>query len=295
MVTYTPLNLKLRAGYRMEEGRLKHCVIYLQGLGDSIRNHNPYFSALNQAGYRVIYFDYLGQGGSEGSMNSTLIKGHLPINATKQMTAHYTSHVKPYEIPEQADFIWSKYQGVKNSFGQDCSQSKKLVIGWSTGGLTAYRMAAESRTDGVILIAPGIHPRTMVGTAAENWSRLFLFQQVITEDTLTRNKFEKQPNPHVDPIKPKSPFHVLKFAMNLLSNSYESHHWKIPDSVRGLVFLSGVEDTYVDRDSTVETIKENTKYFSIHSYDGALHEIDNETDDVTKDMYLKTIQFLDQF
>src|SRR6185312_33467 len=65
------INVQLREGVSYETGPLKACVLYLEGLGDSIMNHRPLFSNLNQNGYRVIAFDYMGQGGSQGSMNLT--------------------------------------------------------------------------------------------------------------------------------------------------------------------------------------------------------------------------------
>ncbi len=280
MVNYPPLGLNLRAGYLLERDRLKGCVIYLQGLGDSIRNHQPYFSKLQENGYRIIYFDYLGQGGSQGSMDKTRIKTSTGLQTE-------------YEIPEQAEFIWNHYKNVTNEFGHDCSRSKKLLIGWSTGGLASYRMAFEKRADAVVLIAPGIHPRTLVGESAEHPSRAFLFKQIITEDTLTRQKYTHQPNPHLDPIKPKSPFYVMSFATNLLLTSFQARTWKIDRNIPGLVFLSGEEDTYVNRDKTIKTLEENASHFKIIKYDGALHELDNETSDVTESIQTETIRFFD--
>ena len=300
MIDYTPLNLKIRAGYSMEKDELNGCVIYLQGLGDSIRNHRPYFKFLNTAGYRIIYFDYMGQGGSEGDMSDTTIQVQLPINATKEMRRKYAVD-KYRDIPEMADFVWSKYQSVTNHRGQNCLQSKKLVIGWSTGGLAAYRMAHEHRADAVILLAPGIHPKLMVGAAAgfSNWIKIFS-NDIITEKSLTRNNFEHELNPHLDPIKPTSPLQVKRFAGNLIGVARDAQQWIIKDTinpphhVEGLVFLSGAEDTYVDRDKTIETLEKNAKDFKYFSYDGALHELDNELPKVSDDIYQKSVEFLNQ-
>lgn len=292
MVNFAPLNINLRAGYLLEPDQLKGCVLYLQGLGDSIKNHRPYFTHLQENGYRVMYFDYLGQGGSEGSMNSTRIKIADPKIKNKKVLARF-AHNKNYEIPQQADFIWDHFKNVKNKSGQDCTKSKKFLIGWSTGGLSSYRMAFEKRADAVVLIAPGIHPKTLVGSAAEHPTDMFLYKQVITESTLTRQTFAPGSNPHLDPIKPTSPFHVPNFAVNLLATSIVSHAWKIDSNVPGLVFLSGEEDTYVNRDKTVETLRENANHFKVVKFDGALHELDNETSDVTRDLYSETIRFFD--
>lgn len=293
IVNYTPLNLNMRAGYSLETKQLRGCVLYLQGLADSIQNHKPYFSRLNDAGYRVIFFDYLGQGGSEGSMNDSRIQVELPPNATTQMRRKYNELDKYFEIPEQGDFFWSKYNSVKNRLGQDCSRSPKIVLGWSTGGLSAYRMAHEKRADAVILIAPGIHPKLMVGESALRWDKMLMFRQTITERTLTRNLFKDIKNPHLDPIKPNSPARVPQFGGNLLGVASHATQWQIDESVRGIVFLSGEEDSYVDRNLTLQTLDKNAHHFEVNSYDGALHELDNEVSAVASDLYENSIRFLD--
>ena len=66
---------KIRSGYLAENPNVtfRGNIIYYEGLGDSMMNHMPLFQTLTQAGYRVIAFDYMGQGGSKGSMNDTRI------------------------------------------------------------------------------------------------------------------------------------------------------------------------------------------------------------------------------
>lgn len=294
MVHISKVGPELRSGYFLEEGELKGCALYLQGLGDSIRNHTPFFKALNQAGYRVISFDYMGQGGSEGRMNKTRVSTSFPPDVTAPMLNRYRNKGMYYEIGHQAQFIWDKYKGINNSLGQNCENSKKLVIGWSTGGLAAYKMAKDLIADAVVLIAPGIHVKTMIGEADTHPAKLFLLQDVITERTLTRNKYINSSNPHLDPVKPTSPAHIPQFSGNLYLTSKRSQTWKISDQVPGIVFLSGVEDTYVDRDKTIDTISKNAAHFSLISYEGALHELDNELTEVTEDLYSRTIRFLDR-
>lgn len=265
-------DVNLRSGYYRESSQteFKGCVMYLEGLADSVANQQPLFHHLSQQGYRVIFFDYMGQGGSEGSMNNSRVVD--PINKSLQLST-------------QAQFIWNKY-------ADGCKNSKKILIGWSTGGLVSYKMAFEGWADAVVLIAPGIHTKMFIGEAADNPTDLITFQQVISERTLTRNTFAEGRNPHVDPIKPDSPVKVPLFAANLVASSKLSQGWKIPAKVKGLVFLSGVEDTYVDRDATVATLKRNAPHFKVVSYDGALHEIQNEIPEVSLDMYQKTVNFL---
>lgn len=274
-------SVSLRAGvYSETDGVVfKGCVLYLEGLADSIHNHIPLFEALSQSGYRVISFDYMGQGGSQGNMNHTRL---------------YDILAPALEIGNQAKFIWKKYSEQKGKNNLSCAQSKKMLIGWSTGGLATYKLAYEKWADAVVLIAPGIHPKTFVGEGATSPTHMLGGAQVITKRTLTRNTFENAIDPHVDPIKPLTPIAVPLFAGNLLLTSQLSHVWKIPKTVQGLVFLSGVEDTYVNRGATVRTITDNADHFLVSTYDGALHEIDNELPTVTDDMYKKTIEFLNR-
>lgn len=267
-------DVNLRTGYYRESvhTEFKGCVLYLEGLADSVANQQPLFHHLSESGYRTVFFDYMGQGGSEGSMNNSRVLD--PINNSLQ-------------ISTQAQFIWNKYS-------EGCKNSKKLVIGWSTGGLVSYKMAHDGWADAVVLIAPGIHTKMFIGEAANTPSDLFTFQQVISERTLTRNTFSDGRNPHVEPIKPNSPAKIPLFATNLVAASKVSQNWKISSKVKGLVFLSGIEDTYVDRDKTMATLKQNASHFGVVSYDGALHEIQNEIPEVANDMYHKTTQFLNR-
>lgn len=267
-------DVNLRTGYYAESSNapFKGCVMYLEGLADSVANQQPLFHHLSENGYRVVFFDYMGQGGSEGSMNNSRVLD--PINDSLQLST-------------QAQFVWNKYS-------QACGTSKKIVMGWSTGGLVSYKLAFDTWADAVILIAPGIHAKKFIGEAATAPSALVTLKPVISERTLTRNTFSKGANPHVDPIKPDSPAKIPLFAANLLASSLISQKWQISSQVKGLVFLSGVEDTYVDRDATVETLKKNAPHFKVVSYDGALHEIQNEVPEVAFDMYQRTTQFLDQ-
>jgi pimeloyl-ACP methyl ester carboxylesterase len=285
--THVPFVQKteLRVGVYSEssESSLKGCVLYLEGLGDSIANHEPLFKALSNSGYRVLAYDYMGQGGSQGKMDHTRI------------TSSWTPSL---EIGTQARYVWDRYTQVRNDRGQDCRQSKKFVIGWSTGGLAAYKLARDEWADAVVLIAPGIAINVLVGEAAEpsmlEGGLMLLFKQVISERTLTSNKFEGQVNPHVDPIRPGSPMHSPDFAMNLLTNSIKSHSWKIPGQVKGLVFLSGENDTYANAAKTGEVLSKNAPHFSVINYPKALHEIDNEVPEIAEDLRLKTVQFFDQ-
>ncbi len=262
-------DVNLRTGYYSQSSavKFKGCVMYLEGLGDSVANQQPLFHALSESGYRVLFFDYMGQGGSEGSMNDSRVLD--PVNDSLQLST-------------QAKTVW-------NLYSKDCGQSKKVVIGWSTGGLVSYKLARDGWADAVVLIAPGIHTKKFIGEAAASPSALVKLQPLISARTLTRSNYH-----HTDQPRPDSPAKVPLFAANLLASSLLSQQWRIDPTVKGLVFLSGVEDTYVDRDATMKTLKKNASHFNVVSYDGALHEIQNEIPEVAFDMYQKTTQFLDQ-
>jgi hypothetical protein len=114
--------------------------------------------------------------------------------------------------------------------------------------------------DTVVLIAPGIHTKTVI---------------VISNKTLTSNP---DPKIHLEGIKPTSPGWIPLFAANLVWTARQSQEWKIADSnVRGLVLVSGPNDSYVDGKKTIDTICKNAPKFEVVKYEKALHEIDNET------------------
>ncbi|WP_413289031.1 alpha/beta hydrolase [Bdellovibrio sp. HCB337] len=275
-------DVSLRTGYYRESSEVpfKGCVIYLQGLADSGLNQAPLFQYLSQHGYRSVFFDFMGQGGSSGTMNNTRIFD--PMNPTLQLST-------------QAQLVWEKYATLKDSVnGRDCSQSKKLVMGWSTGGLPAYMLAHEQWADAVVLFAPGIHVRAFVGESAAEPKKLLTFQQVITERTLTRNKFEGMTNPHVDPIKPLSPAHIPMFATNLLMSSKISQNWKISPKVPGLTFITGENDFYVNAPAVEKTLQQNAPHFKLERYPESYHELTNEMPEVSQEVYQKTVLFLNE-
>lgn len=275
-------DVNLRTGYYRESAEVpfKGCVIYLQGLADSGINQGPLFQHLSQHGYRSVFFDFMGQGGSEGTMNNTRIFD--PMNPSLQLST-------------QAKWVWEKYATMKDSAnGRDCSQSKKLVMGWSTGGLPAYMLAHEQWADAVVLFAPGIHVRAFVGESAAKPTKLLTFQQVITERTLTRNKFEGETNPHIDPIKPTTPAIIPMFASNLLLSSNVAQNWKISTKVPGLTFITGLNDFYVNAPAVEKTLQKNAPHFKLEHYPESYHELTNELPEVSQDVYKKTVLFLDQ-
>lgn len=239
-------NVIIRAGFYEEAPGVlfRGNILYLEGLGDSMLNHAPLFSTLSKAGYRVIAFDYMGQGGSGGTMNDTRILD--PFSPS-------------LKVASLADFVYKKFERPQSS------QKRKIVLGWSTGGFAAYEMAHRGKADAVILIAPGICLKTVVGDHFK-----------ITLRTLGSVPSSGEKDPHVDPIKPNSPLKVPLFALNMKASSELSRFWKIPQRVKGLVLLSGHDDTYVNAQETHQILSRNAPQFQVIDFPGALHEIDNE-------------------
>lgn len=276
-------NVMIRAGYFKEKGTLKSCVLYLQGLGDSIMNHEPYFSKLNENGYRVVTFDYMGQGGSTGDMKNTRI---------------YSPGTPEAEIQWIAKHVWDDVGG------KDCASRKHITIGWSTGGLAAYRMAAEKVTQGVVLIAPGLVVKNFVGESALQRNRLLLLKEVITLKTLTR-RVDLNEYPHRERIRPDNPLNVFGFSMNLITSSWKTRPnlknevaWKPADIVAGHVFLSSRADTYVDYEMSKSVVSKYAPNFTVTDFGakdpGVLHELDNEIPEIAEHVHRETVEFLDR-
>jgi alpha-beta hydrolase superfamily lysophospholipase len=270
----------LRTGFYAESSAtpFKGCVLYLEGLADSVANQGPLFNYLSQNGYRTVFFDYMGQGGSTGSMDDTRV----------------FSIAAPFaQISEMALTVWSKYSDAAETFnGHSCAGSKKLVMGWSTGGLAAYGLAHDNWADAVVLIAPGIAVKTFVGESKKFPYRLFLFKGVISERSLTTCPTGALGvDPHVEPIKPNNPLKVPGFSLDLVDSAKRSQTWTISDRIPGLVFLGGPDDTFIDSPKVRPILATNTK-FTVVNYPNGRHELQNECADISSDLYKKTVDFL---
>jgi pimeloyl-ACP methyl ester carboxylesterase len=275
--------IKLRAGHFPSKTHPpKANVLYLEGLADSMFNHDRLVNTLSEAGYRTIAFDYPGQGGSEGSMDQTRITkikskesfltsvlnafdgDHRTDKRFAEFKASLSKHkpgfLKKIFISEMADEVWKKIQ-IDDTIKSD--EQINAVIGWSTGGLAAYYMAHKKKEgiEAVVLIAPGTNTKLVTK---------------ITTKTLNRNRDFK----HVDKVRPDSPLEIPGFAINLLTTGRASQNWKVDHNVKGLVLLSDPdEDSYIDSEKVESTLRGNAAHFDFVNYKGAAHEIDNESDE----------------
>jgi pimeloyl-ACP methyl ester carboxylesterase len=249
------VSAQIRAGYLPESPAVpfKGNIVYYEGLGDSMLNHLPLFEKLTQAGYRVVAFDYMGQGGSTGNMDNTSL--------------------------------------AVQKYGRDLgSFPKPTIIGWSTGGVAAYYAAHTNQADQVVLIAPGIAPKTLAGKQQLFPPKL----DEITLDTLTTQTYTAgQPNPHVDPIRPQSPLAVPDLIADQEGKASDAQkHWGVSSDVRGFVLLSGKSDSYINDDETRKALEKQVPQFSIRQYTGSLHEIDNEVPAISDQADADILSFL---
>ncbi|MDG0817187.1 alpha/beta hydrolase [Bdellovibrio svalbardensis] len=268
----TPFILKtdgvvfIRNGYLEENQNVPFNgnIIFYEGLGDSMVNHQPLFQKLTDAGYRVIAFDYMGQGGSSGSMDDTRI----------------------LEIGKLGNKIWNLHARDLTNF------PKKTILGWSTGGLAAYTQAAlEGDVDTVVLIAPGISPKYFVGEQHPLRGEIDL----ITIPTLTTQIYgEGILDPHIDPIKPDSPVKIPCFSIDLALTAKMMRSTPMSRRMKGFVLLSGNKDTYVDAKETRRILRRTAPHFSLKQYHGALHEIDNEAEPISSMAHQDILNFLAQ-
>ncbi|PIP89655.1 MAG: hypothetical protein COW01_04515 [Bdellovibrionales bacterium CG12_big_fil_rev_8_21_14_0_65_38_15] len=254
--TYKNKPVQIRAGYLEASSKVafKGNILYYQGLADSMLNHDPLFQSLVNEGFRVIAFDYMGQGGSDGSMNNTTIEN---INILgDQIIKRFARKI-------------------------DNKKFKYHLIGWSTGGLAAYRKAYLDKSQSLLsvtLIAPGIAPKVLVGEGLFNWPI-----DEISMRSLTSNQFIGVNDPHEDPIYPNSPVCVPKFALNLQATALSSRDWKIDEKIKGFVLLSDNKvDTYVNSATTLKVVRKNASHFKRITYMKTRHEIDNEFESIAQ-------------
>lgn len=234
----------IRIGEQRPVGTPKGDVLYLMGLADRIDNHAPLFSAWTSQGYRVVTFDYPGQGESGGSLN----------------------HFDFSELANLATRV------IDTEYRED--DARPLIIaGWSTGGLLAIRMAqVESfpkprrRPQHMVLFAPGISVRPIVGEL-----------QLITWESLTSNV--NAPG-YGKPMKPMSPLEVPMFAARLFATSLLSRVGSFPKDIPTLVLLGGEdEDVYAKTSKVKEWVSkrrgDGANVVGVQC-PGMKHQLDNE-------------------
>src|SRR5262249_31480502 len=149
--------------------------------------HRPLFEDLASHGFRIIAFDYMGQGGSSGSMNDMRIQ----------------------DISTLGEQVWIH-------FYRPGGRLPKVILGWSAGGLAAYKASPSNHPSALVLMAPALVPRSRVGrfTMSDEWPYV---QMTITPASLTRDSTKsilQGRDPHLEPIWPDSPQKAPDFSID---------------------------------------------------------------------------------
>jgi len=221
-------------------------VLFLHGYGDSFLNHLALFKQLNESGLRVIGFDYPSHGKTQG-----MYWNDLDFHSFKSLT----------EIAE----------AVLNETSSTTSRPL-FIIGWSTGGLHAIRIAQVPRfrklfpsLSGLVLYAPGVAVKKCVGN-----SFCHITNETLNHDPLLRSR----------QIEPRSPLYRIDFAAKLIFNATRSWYQGIPEHVPTLVFVGGEKDKYVKTKDIKSWVQLQRNQFSADinaiQCPQAFHELDNE-------------------
>lgn len=234
------LNCRLRVFESRPSGGIVSDLIFYTGFADRADNHRPLYKKLNEAGIRVISFDYPSHGESKcRSLNDYSIMDLVTL-ATEVLQFKLEDLTRPL-----------------------------IVSGWSTGGLVALRSLQEKldykqKIDSLILISPGVSVYLFPGDHG-----------LVTEKTLLSNPTP----PHVGTISPASPYDVPLFSFSLLANAYKSRKFDFPQ-VPTLILIAGEKkDAYVNTRSLKNIINRNRKknsYIKAIECPESMHEMDNE-------------------
>lgn len=217
-------------------------VIFLHGFSDRLDNHMPLFNELTSRGMRVISFEYPSHGETQS-----------------------------------ASLGWYSFEDLFNLVriveAQTVEEDGRplFLMGWSTGGLLAARMAQKEffskftrAPSGLVLIAPGVSVYLVPG----QWG-------FVTEESLTSNPSV----PHKGPIAPSSPFAKPVFSLRLLANSLFS--WTaMPRGLPVLTLIGGdLTDVYADSKEVKRWVRQRRKgnplMYGVQCAQGK-HELDNE-------------------
>lgn len=262
-IEFPSMALVLRTTAYLPPSKIRGDVIYLHGFGDRFDNHKPLFDSWVCAGLRVISFDLPGHGESSGEGNS----------------------LDRFRFDDLAYIV----RAVELKF-RDEPHRPLFLAGWSLGGLVAIRMlqqdlfAPERRPSGVVLMAPAVAPKILVG----EWG-------IVTRDSLTSNSTP----PTAGEIKPQSPFHVPFFAARLQWNAAQSWLENYPAIPTLLLTADADRDAYV-RTPDVLLWAENQNEvhgaaITVQEFPGAWHELDNEPGEIGSRVRARAAEFLTGF
>jgi alpha-beta hydrolase superfamily lysophospholipase len=231
-------------------------VLFLPGFSDRADNHAPLFSQLTNSGFRVISFDYP----SHGKTDCWSLATHnmLSLEGLAQIVL-----LSP-EIT---------------------SDSPLYLVGWSTGGLLAYRMLQRGQPSfrhvkGAVLLAPGLSVYKIPGDMG-----------IVTMDSLLSN-----PNPpHLGDISPGSPLAFPLFSLDLISTSVLARLESVPEQPVMMILGDDVADVYANTPKIKKWFRSaRSAKFTGFQCAGAKHELDNEIEPIGQTVRNLILNFLNQ-
>ena len=167
------------------------------------------------------------------------------------------------------------------------------MIGFSIGGVVAYKLASDQWAEQTVLISPEIVANPCVGKNAFRRFSKCPARDRHLDQTFERSTKTKNISAQAEVNRPQSLSEVPIFTEYLWVGTFSSHFWTVDKNSPGLVFLPGREAPMVDRFHTAMTLRRNAPSFSIVTYNHTLSELDNEVPEVSHDLLEKTVQFFD--
>lgn len=254
--------MQIRAGVLEPEGTAVSEILYLPGFADRFDNHPHLLGQLAAAGHRIISFDYPAHGETGGNLDEHPIAdlSHIAHTVVEKLGRHH-------KLP-------------------------LLLAGWSIGGLLAVRIAQEQGQPdtsftrwhrppaGLVLLAPSVAPRTMVGKNG-----------FVTDSTLSSHP---QP-PRAGPTRPQAPVQALLFGVSLLHHAELARNAALPTSLPVLLIVGGQHsDRYVKSDDLIgwaELQRTHEVALSGLACAGAYHELDNEPEPIGSQVRRAVVAF----
>lgn len=231
-------------------------VLFFPGFSDRADNHAPLFSQLTDSGFRVISFDYPSHGKTDcWNLN---LHSMVSLEGLAQIVL-----LSP-EIKSEAPLY---------------------LVGWSTGGLLAYRMLQRGQpafrtVKGAVLLAPGLSVYPVPGVMG-----------FVTMDSLLSN-----PNPpHLGEISPSTPLAYPLFGADLIATSLLARFESVPNKSVMMLLGDDVLDVYANTPKIKKWFKTaRSADFVAYQCDGAKHELDNEIEPIGQNVRSLIINFLSE-
>lgn len=254
--------LTLSAAVYNENSKFKSCALFIPGYADSFRNHLPLINSLNNNGYKVLTFNFSGHDGSSGdSANFNFSWNDERFDSLEKNSAQLTP---TNSILYQAQYIWDKL-----AENQNCSKENRILIGFSAGGLAAYKMASLGWTSKVVLINPVLQAKSILNSLRPGGT----FQSLKELNEASSLNFPSSTIAGAN----KGTLNLIKQILaesELLGNIFPSK------KLKGAIFYSE-NDIYSDSEKIEDLLIARAPHqFELHKYPNSRHRLDQPGEEV---------------